>query len=189
MQSRRTVVLGALAASFAVGRMATAQDSEGPEPPVFGDGVAGGGIFESPAGEGEFSLAAFAQDRGDGMADYVGAFSLEDPSAPDGPLVMTTQSLSGYIAPDDEKPEVRRVIGWATANGSGPFPYMLDVELPAEGEPEAPATLTVLFGDSAAILMGNGKEAACDCGGFDYRVKGTVTRGGVTRFAVPLNEG
>jgi hypothetical protein len=155
---------------------------------VYGDGIAGGGTLESPAGEAEFSLVAFAQDRGDGMADYVGTFSLQDPAGPEGPLTMTAQSLSGYSAPDEEKPDIRRVIGWATANGSGPFPFIVDVELPAEGE-QVGATLTILFGDAAAILMGTGKESACDCGGFDYRVKGTVARGGVNRFAIPQSAG
>jgi hypothetical protein len=188
MQSRRTVVVGVLAASLVASRAGKAQDDQGPEPPVFGDGVAGGGTFESPAGEAEFSLVAFAQDQGDLPADFVGTFSLQDAAGPEGPLLMETQSLSGYSAPDEESPELRRVIGWATANGSGPFPYILDVEFPVEGLSED-TTLTVLFGEAAAILMGTGKESACDCGGFDYRVKGTVTRGGVNRFAIPQSAG
>lgn len=188
MQSRRTVVLGVLASSLVASRAGKARQSEGPEPPVFGDGIAGGGTLESPAGEAEFSMVAFAQDRGDGTADFVGDFSLQDPAGPEGPLTMTTQSLSGYTAPDADQPDTRRVIGWANANGSGPFPFIVDVALAGESEAEG-ATLTVLFGDTAAILMGTGNESACDCGGFDYRVKGTVTRGGVTRFAIPQAEG
>lgn len=181
--SRRAVMLGAVAASLAATRLTTAQD-DGPEPAAFGDGVAGGGIFELSTGEAEFSLVAFAQQQNGGPASFVGTFSLSDPSNPGDPLVMTTDFLSGYSAPNADRPDLRRVLGWARANGSGPFPFLLDVEIPAAGQ-DGETTLTVLFGEAAAILMGSGGESACDCGGFDYRVKGTVVSGGLTFFTIP----
>lgn len=182
--SRRGVVAGVLAASVMMGRTVGAQEDAEPAPPVFGDGIAGGGTLETSTGPVNFTLAAFARDTGDGTAEYIGTFGLQDANDPANLVIMTPEYLSGYAATNEAVPGFRQIVGWANANGSGPFPFIVEVD----GEADAAAgeqSVLVLFGDTAATLLGGGVGSVCDCGGYDYRVKGTVVAGGVTLFPIP----
>ena len=191
MSRRGVVQLGAasLVAGAAIpsrgGGALGAQDDAGLGPLVMTDGYAGGGTVPSALGEAQFSLAVFVRDRGDGSPVTVsGSFQLKDLSDPVNPVTMASDELTSYTAFSTDRPNARQVTGWARVNGTGPFPFLLQVEdMAAVGD--ATDTVNLVFGDAALpFLPGSDAGKACDCGGFSYSLKGTVATGDLVRFAL-----
>lgn len=162
-----------------------AQDAPGMPPPVMTDGYAGGGTVPTSNGSAQFSLAVFARDRADGSpATISGSFQLEDMSDPVNPVTMTSEEFTSYSSFSTSRPNARQITGWAKVNGSGPYPFLLQVEDTA-AIGDATDTFNLVFGDAALpFLPGDGK--VCDCGGFSYSLNGTVASGDLARFEIAL---
>lgn len=161
-----------------------AQDAPGMPPAVMTDGYAGGGTLPSGTGEAQFSLAVFARDRGDGSPVVIpGSFQLQDMSDPANPVTMTSDEFTSYSAFSTALPNARQITGWARINGSGPYPFLLQVEDTA-AIGDATDTFNLVFGDAALPFLPGDGGKACDCGGFSYSLKGIVATGGLVRFEI-----
>ena len=188
MSRRGAVQLGAasLAAAMTlpVAPALGAQDDTGLPPLVMTDGYAGGGTVPSALGEAQFSLAVFARDRGDGSpAVPSGSFQLQDISDELNPVTMASDELTSYTAFSTDHPNARQVTGWAKVNGTGPFPFLLQVEdMGAVGD--GGDTFNLVFGDAAVPFLPGDGGPVCDCGGFSYSVRGMVATGDLVRFAL-----
>lgn len=163
--------------------LAGAQDAPGMPPPAMTDGYAGGGTVPTSTGNAQFSLAVFARDRGDGSPALIaGSFQLQDMSDPANPVTMTSEEFTSYASFAPSLPNARQVTGWAKANDSGPYPFLLQVEDTA-AIGDAADTFNLVFGNAALpFIPGDGK--VCDCGGFSYSLKGTVASGDLVRFEI-----
>lgn len=147
------------------------------------DGIAGGGVVPSGAGEAQFSLAVVRVPREGQEPMLTGAFVLSDPNAPDGAALIQSTELSEFTAYSTERPSARQIIGWATVNGGGSFPFLLQVEdtsAPGAGED----TFNLVVGQAAAqFLAAQGKS--CDCGQYSYGLRGALTTGDLTAIITP----
>jgi len=153
-------------------------------PAVMTDGYAGGGTVPTPTGDAQFSLAVFAREPGDGTAATIsGSLQLEDMSDPANPVMMTSDELTSYSAFSTSLPNARQVTGWAKVNGSGPYPFLLQVE-DTVGIGEAADTFNLVFGEAALPFLPGDGGKACDCGGFTYSLRGTVATGDLMRFEI-----
>ncbi|MDQ3541233.1 MAG: hypothetical protein M3440_11130 [Chloroflexota bacterium] len=159
-----------------------AQDTPGLPPAVMTDGYAGGGTVPTATGEAQFSLAVFARDRGDGSPVTIsGSFQVQDLSDPANPMTMTSDEITSYSAFSTSLPNARQITGWAKVNGSGPYPFLLQVEdTVAIGE--AADTFNLVFGNAALPFLLGDLGKTCDCGGFSYSLRGTVASGDLARF-------
>lgn len=177
-------VTGAAAASLHRKGTVQGQDAPGMPPAVMTDGYAGGGTVPTPTGDAQFSLAVFARDPGNGAAVAIpGALQLEDTSDPANPVTMTSEELTSYSAFSTSLPNARQVTGWAKVNGSGPYPFLLQVEDTA-AIGDAADTLNLVFGEAALPFLPGDGGKACDCGGFSYSLRGTVATGDLVRFEI-----
>ena len=190
LRSRRDVVrLGAaglvagVAAQGSVPALSAQADTDLP-PMVMTDGFAGGGTVPSALGQAQFSLAVFARDRGDGSPVTVsGSLQLQDLSDELNPVTMTSDEFTSYTAFSTERPNARQVTGWAKVNGTGPFPFLLQVEdMAAVGD--VVDTFNLVFGDAAVPFLPGDGSLVCDCGGFSYSLRGTVSSGDLARFEI-----
>lgn len=147
------------------------------------DGIAGGGVVPNGAGDVQFSLAVVQVPREGEAPMLTGAFVLSDPNAPDGAALIQSTELSEFTAYSTERPSARQIIGWATVNGSGSLPFLLQVEdtsAPGAGED----TFNLVVGQAAAqFLAAQGK--ACDCGQYTYGLRGSLTSGDLTAIETP----
>lgn len=163
---------------------AHAQDAPGMPPPVMTDGYAGGGTVPTAAGEAQFSLAVFARDRGDGSPVAIsGSFQVRDLSDPASPMTMASEEFTSYSAFSTSLPNARQVTGWAKVNGSGPYPFLVQVEDTA-AIGDAADTFNLVFGDAALPFLPGDGGKSCDCGGFSYSLRGTVASGDLARFEI-----
>lgn len=175
------LVAGAIV-SLHPARALIAQDDTGMPPAVTTDGYAGGGSVPSATGEAQFSLAVFARDPGNGSPVTIsGSFQLQDLSDELNPVTMTSDEFTSYTAFSTDHPNARQVTGWARVNGLGPFPFLLQVEdMAAVGD--VADTFNLVFGDAAVPFLPGDGGTVCDCGGFSYSLRGTVTTGDLARF-------
>lgn len=145
------------------------------------DGIAGGGVVPNGAGEVQFSLAVVQVPREGQAPMLTGAFVLSDPNTPDGPALIQSTELTEFTAYSTERPHARQIIGWATVNGSGSLPFLLQVEdtsAPGAGED----TFNLVVGQAAAqFLAAQGK--VCDCGQYSYGLRGALASGDLTAIA------
>ena len=148
------------------------------------DGIAGGGVVPNGAGEAQFSLAVVRVPREGQAPMLTGAFVLSDPNAPEGATLIQSTDLTEFTAFSTERPHARQIVGWATVNGSGTVPFLLQVEdtgAPGAGED----TFNLVVGQAAAqFLSAQGK--ACDCGQYSYGLRGALTSGDLTAIRLPL---
>lgn len=153
-------------------------------PAVMTDGYAGGGTVPTLTGEAQFSLAVFARERGEGTATTIsGALQLEDTSGPANPVTMTSDELTSYSAFSTSPPNARQVTGWVKVNGSGPYPFLLQVEdTIAIGE--AADTFNLVFGEAVLPFLPGDGDKARDRGGFTSSLRGTVATGDLMRFEI-----
>jgi len=169
--------------------MVQAQGTADIPPAVMTDGYAGGGTVPTPTGVAQFSLAVFARDRADGTGTIIsGSLQLEDMSDPGNPVTMTSDELTSdeltsYSALSTSLPNARQVTGWAKVNGSGPYPFLLQVE-DTVGIGEAADTFNLVFSNAALPFLPGDLGKACDCGGFSYSLRGTVATGDLARFEI-----
>jgi hypothetical protein len=153
-------------------------------PAVMTDGYAGGGTVQTSIGEAQFSLAVFARDRGDGSpVALMRSFQLQDLSDPANPVMMASDELTSYSAYSTALPNARQITGWAKVNGSGPYPFLLQVE-DAAAIGDAADTFNLVFGEAALPFLPGEGGKACDCGGFSYSLKGTLVTGDLARFEI-----
>ena len=147
------------------------------------DWIAGGGVVPNGTGDAQFSLAVVQVPREGEAPMLTGAFVLSDPNAPDGGALIQSIELSEFTAYSTERPSARQVIGWATVNGGGSFPFLLQVEdtsAPGAGED----TFNLVVGQAAAqFLAAQGK--LCDCGQYTYGLRGSLASGDLTAIAPP----
>jgi hypothetical protein len=161
-----------------------AQDDGGMPPPVLTDGYAGGGTVPIATGEAQFSLAVFARDQGDGSPVVIsGSFQLADTSDGANPVLMTSDEFTSYSAFSTSLPNARQVTGWARVNGSGPYPFLLQVEDTA-AVGDGADTFNLVFGEAALPFLPGQAGKTCDCGGFTYSLRGTVASGDLARFEI-----
>jgi hypothetical protein len=148
------------------------------------DGIAGGGVVPNGAGEAQFSLAVVQVPREGQEPMLTGAFVLSDPSATGGAALIQSTDLNEFTAFSTERPGARQIIGWATVNGGGSFPFLLQVEdtsAPGAGED----TFNLIVGQAAAqFLAAQGK--VCDCGQYSYGLRGSLASGDLTAIAAPV---
>lgn len=162
-----------------------AQGADRP-PTITTDGIAGGGSIRTGLGEATFSLAIFALDPGDGSTPTLhGSLVLRDASDALNPVTIQSDVLSEFTAYSTDLPEARQIIGWAFANGNGPFPFLLQVD-DAGMAADRPDTFNLVFGEAAGPFLGggDGSGTVCDCGGFSYSLRGDLVAGDLTRFAM-----
>lgn len=179
--TRRAALGGALAglaagaAGYGLASSAIAADAV--------DGIAGGGVVPNGTGDAQFSLAVVQVPREGEEPMLTGAFVLSDPNAPDGGALIQSIELSEFTAYSTERPSARQIIGWATVNGGGSFPFLLQVEdtsAPGAGED----TFNLVVGQAAAqFLAAQGK--VCDCGQYTYGLRGSLASGDLTAIASP----
>lgn len=186
MTRRRAMLAGA--AGMLLGRLASgsgqvlAQDATAaPVENVTADGIGGGGIVPTGYGDATFALTAFALPGPDGQQPvFNGGFTLNDPKFADEPITMVSQFFNQITAFSSARPNAREIMGWATVNGRGPYPYVVQVEdmgLIGKGED----TFNLVFGNDALPYIHTDAKK-CDCGGFTYTLRGTVTQGDLVQF-------
>ncbi|HWV35090.1 MAG TPA: hypothetical protein VNZ55_05610 [Thermomicrobiales bacterium] len=187
LSRRRLVGIGAMGvaagAMLSLPAMAVnAQDASGtPEANVTTDGIGGGGSVPNGGGAAQFALTAFALPNPDGGEPaFHGSFTLKDESDPNNPIDMASQFFNQITAYSTDHPNARQIIGWANVNSGGPYPFLLQVEdVGPAGSGED--TFNLVFGNAALPFM-HTDQKVCDCGGFSYSLKGTVTVGDIVLF-------
>ncbi|MGC4192603.1 MAG: hypothetical protein QM589_15785 [Thermomicrobiales bacterium] len=191
MMTRRGVVLTGTAGLAGgillggVGRGAEtvlAQDDATPEVQnVTTDGIGGGGIVPTGYGDATFALTAFALPGPDGgQSVFNGGFTLNDPAYTEEPILMVSQFFNQITAFSSARPNAREIFGWATVNDRGPYPYVLQVEdMGPIGSGQD--TFNLVFGNDALPFIHTDAKK-CDCGGFTYSLRGTVTQGDLVLF-------
>lgn len=194
MMTRRNVMLAG-AAGFAGGlllngvapgaELAFAQDATPAVENVTTSGIGGGGVVPTGYGDASFALSAFALPGGDGAAPiFNGGFTLNDPAFADEPIFMVSQFFNQITAFSTSDPNAREIIGWATVNGRGPYPYLLQIGddgLIGSGKD----SFNLVFGKDALPFM-DADAKNCECAGFRYSLRGTVTAGDIFIFPLAL---
>ncbi|MBA2278112.1 MAG: hypothetical protein H0W06_10150 [Chloroflexia bacterium] len=145
------------------------------------DGIAGGGVVTSGAGDTQFSLAVVHVPRDGQDPLLTGAFVLNDPNAPDGAVLLHSVSLVEFTAYSTERPHARQIVGWATINSAGSYPFLLRVEdttAPGAGED----TFNLVLGQAALPFLADAGHV-CDCGQYSYSLRGPLTSGDLTTIA------
>ncbi|MGN6483713.1 MAG: hypothetical protein ACTHMX_04855 [Thermomicrobiales bacterium] len=190
MMTRRGVVLtgvAGLAGAMAIGQVgsgsgrALAQDATAtPVQNVTTDGIGGGGTVPTGYGDATFALTAFALPGADGNPVFNGGFTLSDPKNPEEPIQMVAQFFNQITAFSTAQPNAREIIGWATVNERGPYPFVLQVEDigPAGSGQDS---FNLVFGNDALPFIHTDAKK-CDCGGFTYALRGTVAQGDLVLF-------
>lgn len=140
-------------------------------------GVAGGGtLLGLGGGEVSFVLAVIPIDD----TAYAGTFRLVDETEPSIPILIESLRFDGIQVLSDSAPQGRKIIGWATMNGAGEYPFLLQVQDLGEagsGEDE----FNLVFGAEAEPFLGpNAKD--CDCGGVSYSLRSRVVTGDIAFF-------
>ena len=160
---------------------ASAQETATPVANVTTDGIGGGGMVPNGAGQAQFGLTAFALPGADGAAPtFHGSFTLTDMTDPVNPVQMVSEFFNQITAYSTDHPNARQIIGWAKVNGGGPYPFLLQVEDvgPAGSGKD---TVNLVFGNDALPFLHTDAKK-CDCGGFTYVLRGTVTEGDLVFF-------
>jgi hypothetical protein len=130
----------------------------------------------------QFALTAFAVAGADGNAPVpMGSFTLQDITDPTNPINLVSTTMSQYAGFSTSKPNARQIIGWATNQGGGPYPFVLQVEdLGPAGSGKD--TFNLAFGQEAVAFAAEG-GFVCKCDGkFSYGLRGNVTDGDLTFF-------
>ena len=190
MMTRRGVVLtgaAGLAGAMAIGQVGNgsgrvlAEDATAtPVQNVTTDGIGGGGTVPTGYGDATFALTAFALPGADGNPVFNGGFTLSDPKNPEEPIEMAAQFFNQITAFSTAQPNAREIIGWATVNERGPYPFVLQVEDigPAGSGQDS---FNLVFGNDALPFIHTDAKK-CDCGGFTYALRGTVAQGDLVLF-------
>lgn len=186
--SRRTLagLSGAGVAAALIGHKAgAAQDATLDLTPVTSDtplaGIAGGGTLAAPGGEVSFSLAVFRSVAATGETVVQGSFLLNDQTSPEDPVEIEGIEFTDFEQLSRLSPAGRRIVGWATLNGSGEYPFLLQVEdlgPPGSGED----TFHLVLGEEALPLLADDAISSCDCAGFTYSVESDVLAGDLALF-------
>jgi hypothetical protein len=179
---------GAGLAAVLTGRTVIAAQAATPDPattPVTGDtplaGIAGGGTLTAPGGEVSFSLAVFRSVGATGEPVVQGSFLLSDQTAPTDPVAIEGIEFTEFEQLSMLSPAGRRIVGWATLNGSGEYPFLLQVEdLGAPGSGED--TFHLVLGEDAVPFLADDAISSCDCAGFSYNVQSGVLSGDLALF-------
>jgi len=146
------------------------------------DGIGGGGTVSTGYGDATFALTAFALPGVDGQPVFNGGFTLSDPQHPDEPIAMVAQFFNQITAFSTAQPNAREIVGWATVNERGPYPFVLQVEdIGPAGSGQD--TFNLVFGNDALPFIHTDAKK-CDCGGFTYTLRGTVAQGDLVRFPI-----
>lgn len=186
MMTRRGVMLTG-AAGLAIGVLGTAgagvmaqDETATPVENVTADGIGGGGLVPTGYGDATFALTAFALPGADGQPVFNGGFTLSDPANPDEPIVMVSQFFNQITAYSTSQPNAREIMGWATVNDRGPYPYVLQVEdMGPVGSGQD--SFNLVFGNDALPFIHTDAKK-CDCGGFTYSLRGTISQGDLVLF-------
>lgn len=190
MMTRRGVMLtgaaglaGAMAiggVSRGAGRALAEEATATPVENVTADGICGGGTVPTGYGDATFALTAFVLPGADGNPVFNGGFTLSDPDNPAEPIAMVAQFFNQITAYSTSQPNAREIIGWATVNERGPYPFVLQVEdIGPAGSGQD--TFNLVFGNDALPFIHTDAKK-CDCGGFTYALRGTVAQGDLMRF-------
>ncbi|MGB3329082.1 MAG: hypothetical protein WBA46_09025 [Thermomicrobiales bacterium] len=186
MMTRRSVMASGAAGlaigmvGLGAGRALAQSDTATPVQNVTTDGIGGGGTVPTGYGDATFALTAFALAGADGQPVFNGGFTLSDPANPNEPIVMVSQFFNQITAFSPSQPNAREIIGWATVNDRGPYPFVLQVEdvgAVASGQD----SFNLVFGNDALPFIHTDAKK-CDCGGFTYALRGTVKQGDLVLF-------
>ncbi|MGC4104742.1 MAG: hypothetical protein QM753_00085 [Thermomicrobiales bacterium] len=175
-----TMVLGGLAGGTT--HVLAQDDAATPVQNVTTDGIGGGGTVPTGYGDATFALTAFALPGADGNPVFNGGFTLSDPTNPEEPIAMVAQFYNQITAYSTSHPNAREIIGWATINERGPYPFLLQVEDigPAGSGQDS---FNLVFGNAALPFIHTDAKK-CDCGGFTYSLRGTVAQGDLVLFPI-----
>lgn len=185
MTRRGVMVAGAAGLAFGVlgsgaGQVLAQDETATPVENVTADGIGGGGLVPTGYGDATFALTAFALPGADGQPVFNGGFTLSDPANPDEPIVMVSQFFNQITAYSTSQPNAREIMGWATVNERGPYPYVLQVEdMGPVGSGKD--SFNLVFGNDALPFIHTDAKK-CDCGGFTYSLRGTVAQGDLVLF-------
>jgi hypothetical protein len=180
---RRAIGVSAAAlASLAGVATATARDATPVASPAAGatlDAIAGGGVLNQLGVEVPFSMMFFTTGGDEGVG---GTFRLVDGTIESAPLVIEGTGVISYEQLSETATHGRRIVGWATINGTGQYPFMLQVE--DSGEPgSGEDVFNLVLGEAAVPFLGGEDKSGCDCGGFGYSLRSNVMAGDITLLA------
>lgn len=173
-------VTAAALAALAGAASVHAQDASPAASPAAGvtmDAIAGGGVLSQLGVEVPFSMMFFAAPGVDGGGG--GTFRLVDPTIESAPLTIEGTGVISYEQLSEAATHGRRIVGWSTINGSGNYPFMLQVEdlgEPGSGED----VFNLVLGEAAIPFLGGEDKSGCDCGGFGYSLRSNVMAGDIT---------
>lgn len=174
---------GVASALLGASRQALAQDSTPVVTDVTRSGIAGGGALQAINGEVSFSLAVFRAAGTDGEPLVQGMFLLEDATDPMITVTIASLRFDTFEQLSEKSPNGRRIVGWATLNGAGEYPFLLQVEdlgTPGSGEDQ----FNLVLGADAEPFISEAQASNCDCGGYSYGLRSALLSGDLAVFAL-----
>lgn len=181
---RLAAMTGAGIATLA-GNAAFAQDATPVASPEAGSpattGVAGGGTLQGLGGGAvSFVLAVVPVPDPIGVVSLHGMFRLVDETQPSLPIVLESRRFETFGLVSPSSMQGRQIVGWASMNGAGEYPFLLQVEDLGEAGTEEDQ-FNLVFGVDAEPFLG-GEAKNCDCGGVSYSLRSRVVTGDITLF-------
>lgn len=163
------------------GRLASAQDTTPTAQDAAMSGIAGGGALRAINGEVSFALAVFTTNGADGEPGVQGTFQLEDATDPMITVTISSVRFDSIEQLSEKATRGRRIVGWATLNGAGEYPFLLEAEdlgSPGSGEDQ----FNLVLGADAESFISAKQASNCDCGGYSYGLRSTVLSGDLALF-------
>ncbi len=182
---RLAAMTGAGIAALVGGKAALAQDASPVASPASGSpattGVAGGGTLQGLGGGAvSFVLAVVPVPDPVGVVSLHGTFRLVDETEPSIPIVLESLRFETFGLLSPGSMQGRQIVGWASMNGAGEYPFLLQVEDLGEAGTEEDQFNLVFGADAEPFLGGEAKN--CDCGGVSYSLRSRVVTGDITLF-------
>lgn len=132
-------------------------------------------------GEGELfahgDVPTFTIDITGDETGVVGTFELRAFPIPGTEWVIVPTEIL-YVKPiSEQSPHIKRMSGYATADGPSEQPFLLDLADSVDGSRQE---LNFVMGADAAPFLGQEVKLGCDCAGFGFSFRAPFVTGGFT---------
>lgn len=168
----------ALGVGAAIGRVGSADARLAAQPIFFiigGGGLAGGGTVPTERAEAQFSVFGSRLTSADDQApSFFGQLRWLDPDVEGEALLIESTEIIAYGPIEGDK-RARRMVGLASVNGEGSYPFVLEaVDAGGPGPADAADTVSLTVGAGADV----GTPAAAPTDDFAYEVSATPLSSG-----------